>query len=271
MQGPSSDNWAAGFQRQYAGLGLPCLFQGGNIQSLDAHGFQQAMLAREKAGMGCMFPTHGTLSPGPVFAPTSGGFPGQTSAPLNPMMSYPFPSLAQNGNSARVRLAAKYKSLHGNKAFPMIRRLFDAVVRPTVSYGCEVWGSLCVSSLPAEVRKMANIQLHFFRQTLRLRSSIAAPILFAELHKIPWVGFWWSQVVRFMQQLKTVPDTSPHGDILRDNLRDARSDPHFGNWTEGVQKKYAGLALASPFNETGVHEAAAPSFRKRVADQYKLV
>ncbi len=37
--------------------------------------------------------------------------------------------------------------LHCNKSFPMMRRLFDAVVKPTVSYGCEVWGTLCSGSL----------------------------------------------------------------------------------------------------------------------------
>ncbi len=49
VQSPSIDNWAAGVQRQYVSLGLPSPFLSGKIQNLDVHGFQQAMLAREKA------------------------------------------------------------------------------------------------------------------------------------------------------------------------------------------------------------------------------
>ncbi len=44
--------------------------------------------------------------------------------------------LLQNGNGAKASLIAKFKHLHCDKSFPMMRRLFDAVVKPTVSYGC---------------------------------------------------------------------------------------------------------------------------------------
>ena len=50
--------------------------------------------------------------------------------------------LLQNGKGAKSVLAAKYKELHCDKSFPMMRRLFDAVVKPTVSYGSEIWGTL---------------------------------------------------------------------------------------------------------------------------------
>ncbi len=48
-----------------------------------------------------------------------------------------FQRLLQNGNGAKATLIAKFKRLHCNKYFPMMRRLFDAVVKPTVSYGCD--------------------------------------------------------------------------------------------------------------------------------------
>ncbi len=62
-------------------------------------------------------------------------------------MVHAFQWLLQNGNGAKATLIAKFKRLHCNKSFPMMRRLFDAVVKPTVSYGCEVWGTLCSGSL----------------------------------------------------------------------------------------------------------------------------
>ncbi len=57
-------------------------------------------------------------------------------------MAPAFKGLLQNGNGAKASLVAKFKHLHSDMFFPMMRRLFDAVVRPTVSYGCEVWGTL---------------------------------------------------------------------------------------------------------------------------------
>ena len=46
-------------------------------------------------------------------------------------MSLAFRKLAQNGKGAAARLNAKHKALICSKSFPMMRRLFDAVVRPS--------------------------------------------------------------------------------------------------------------------------------------------
>ena len=100
-------------------------------------------------------------------------------------MSPALTRLTQNGHGARACLSAKYKKLHCDKSFLMIRRLFDAVVKPTVSYGCEVWGTMCTGSMTPELRRMANIQLAFFRQTLQLKSGVPAPVIFSELAEVP--------------------------------------------------------------------------------------
>ena len=52
--------------------------------------------------------------------------------------------LVHNGNGAKAGAAAKYKELHCDKSFLMIRRLFDAVVKPTASYGSKGWGTSCM-------------------------------------------------------------------------------------------------------------------------------
>ena len=137
-------------------------------------------------------------------------------------MSQNFQRLKQNGTAARVRLAAQYKGLQCDKSFPMMKRLFDAVVFPTCSYGCEVWGTHCGLkarlSLPKDVKPMADIQISFFRHICQLRKSIPPEVIFSEFNEIPWVIRWWQQMVGFMNKLMKMPAGSLHTDILRDNI-----------------------------------------------------
>ncbi len=149
-----------------------------------------------------------------------------------------FQRLLQNGNGAKATLIAKFKRLHCNKSFPMMRRLFDAVVKPTVSYGCEVWGTLCSGSLQPGLKGMAGLQIAFFRQILKLRKSISPHAIFAELAEAPWQRTWWSQVLRFMHRLDSMDEGSLHPDILSDNIHDALGNPGCCNWAAGVQKQF---------------------------------
>ncbi len=68
----------------------------------------------------------------------------------------------------------------------MMRRLFAAVVKPTVAYGCEIWGTLFVGNMVPELRKMAEVQLAFYRQTLRLKKAVPAHLILG--------GAGWSPV-----------------------------------------------------------------------------
>ncbi len=67
----------------------------------------------------------------------------------------------------------------------MMRRLFAAVVKPTVAYGCEIWGTLSVGYMVPELRKMA---LAFYRQMLRLKKAVPGHLILAELDEVPWGG-----------------------------------------------------------------------------------
>ena len=179
--------------------------------------------------------------------------------------------LLHNGNGARAGLAAKYRELHCDKSFPMIRRLFDAVVRPTVSYGSEVWGTTCTGRLSQDLKGITDLQLSFFRQVLKLRRSISAPIIFAELAEVPWTRFWWSQVLGFMHRLGNMSESSLHRDILRDNIADALLSPAIGNWAAGVLQQYASLGLASPFSGGDIQCISAHGFQKAQLAREKSV
>ena len=57
----------------------------------------------------------------------------------------------------------------------MMRRLFDALFLPTVSYGSEVWGPFCSPALPRDI-KMADVQIAFFRQLCRLKRNVRSDL-----------------------------------------------------------------------------------------------
>ena len=46
--------------------------------------------------------------------------------------------MAQNAEGPHAQLQTKFKRLMCDKSAPMLRRLFDALVLPTVSYGAEI-------------------------------------------------------------------------------------------------------------------------------------
>ena len=86
--------------------------------------------------------------------------------------------LAQNAVGARAQLQAKFRRLMCDKSVPMMRRLFDALVMPTVSYGAEIWGTLCSHPLPPDIKQMADVQVSFLRQLCCLRRSVTPAIIF---------------------------------------------------------------------------------------------
>ena len=69
----------------------------------------------------------------------------------------------------------------------MMRRLFDAVARPAVSYGCEIWVTLSAGGSIPEIKPKIDIQLAFLRHTLRLGKAVPAPIILAHMAKVPWL------------------------------------------------------------------------------------
>ena len=70
--------------------------------------------------------------------------------------------VAKYGKSAAARLSAKHKALMCSRSFPVMRRLFNAVIRPTVSFGCEVWAPACSLALDPGLKDMARIHMVFF-------------------------------------------------------------------------------------------------------------
>ncbi len=94
---------------------------------------------------------------------------------------------------------------------------------------------------------MADVQLAFYRQTLRLKKAVPGHLILAELDEVPWVGSWWSQILGFLHKLGNLAGDALHAEILRDNVHDAQMDPSCGNWAAGVDKMYSSLGMQSLF------------------------
>lgn len=182
-----------------------------------------------------------------------------------------FARLAQNGKGAVARLHAKYKKLMCNKSFPMMRRLFDAVVLPTVSYGCEVWAPASSGTHGPEFKSMLNVQIAFFRQLCHLRRSVTPPIIFREFAERPWLDTWWCRTLGFMRRLLGMPQGSLHLDILQDNIADAHQRSSCTNWAKGVERQFLGLGMGSPFTSTGIGALDSHGFMDRMVKKHCTV
>ena len=85
------------------------------------------------------------------------------------------------------------------------------------------------------MKKMADVQLAFFRQLCRLKKSVTPAIIFRELSEKPWMHRWWNQLIGFMHRLSNMPDNSIDAELLRDNIADAQQHPSCGTWAGGIQ------------------------------------
>ena len=95
---------------------------------------------------------------------------------------------------------------------------------------------------------MADVQLAFYWQRLRLKRAVPAHLILADLDDVSWVGSWWSQVLQSLQQLRDLADDALHGHIVRGNVYDARVHPPCGKWAAGIYKKQVILAC-SPLSQ----------------------
>ena len=111
------------------------------------------------------------------------------------------------------------------------------------------------------LRRMADVQIAFFRQLCRLKRSVTPAFIFRELSAMPWVHRWWNQVIGFMHRLSNMPEDSVHAEILRDNIADAQEHPSYGNWAGGIVKQYSRLGMVSPFSSSGITGLNSPGIQ----------
>ncbi len=150
-----------------------------------------------------------------------------------------------------------------------MRRLFDAIVKPAVSYGCEIGGTLCSGAPLPELIRMGALQLAFSRQLCKLRRSVSASVIFAELAEVPWLRVWWTQVLGFRHRLAIakMSKDSLHANILRDNIQDAEHSPLVANWAGKIRKQFANPGMTCPFLGGVIGTVDVLAFRKAIVLQ----
>jgi len=111
-------------------------------------------------------------------------------------------------------------------------KLFDALVSPVLSYGCEVWGPDAVkvgrTGLFDLDGGMAEEHVHrpFMRQSMGVRRTTASAIMLSELHRTPFKMFWIRQAVKFWNKAVKRDGSDWLNLALRENVLLASSIGH---------------------------------------------
>ena len=70
---------------------------------------------------------------------------------------------------------------------PLELKLFDALVRPVMSYSCEVWAPLASN---AALMDMERVHVGFLRRLLGVPQSSPVQMIYTELGRLPCTAFW---------------------------------------------------------------------------------
>jgi hypothetical protein len=141
-------------------------------------------------------------------------------------------ALAAKGSKALYSMLALMKGHHINQS-AFLCRMFDQLVNPVLSYGCQVWGpDVCITALSANnvLNRSKVVQegvhIDFLRRIGGLPSSSPLWILFKEFGRMPLHFQWLALCARFWS--KTVAPIDPgkpttHNELLiasmKDNIR----------------------------------------------------
>ena len=82
--------------------------------------------------------------------------------------------------------------------------LYDAVVKPVLSYGCEVWMPLVSES---SLEELERVHLSFLRRVLHVPRMASAKHMYAETGRLPHRIFWWQQSIKYMHHLTSLNPT----------------------------------------------------------------
>ena len=136
---------------------------------------------------------------------------------------------------AKANLCVMYQQLRelgAKRDIPLTIKLFDAIVRQTLLYGCQVWGTamLCTDSKRLSSTPMEQVHLGFLRHLVGIRNSVPVHMIYAELNRGPLVVTILDRLIAFWNRVCRMPDGSLPKRIMIDNVWSARHHGDQGTW-----------------------------------------
>jgi len=81
--------------------------------------------------------------------------------------------------------------------------LFDTLVKPVLSYGCEVWA---VETQHIQLKQLEKLHVEFLRSILGVaKHGIPTRIVLAEFGRYPLRIFWWKQILSYRNRFMELP------------------------------------------------------------------
>ena len=116
-------------------------------------------------------------------------------------------------------------------------KLYGAVIKPVLSYGCEVWVPL-VSDTSLE--ELERVHLSFLRRILDVPRATAAKHLYAETGRLPHKTFWWQQSLKYMHHLILVDSSQIlHKAFTADHMQEL-------GWGQAVHAQLSPMGVILP-------------------------
>jgi hypothetical protein len=138
---------------------------------------------------------------------------------------------ANKGNAALAVVYRLFHSLHIQSNTYLKMKLFKAVVQPNLMYACEIWGTKLLGIDPAQPfgSHVDSVTTPFYKNLLGLKSSTSTWCLHREIGMYPWQLICFRQMLRFVNKLRGMPETTLARMALCDAVAEYRDKQH-NNW-----------------------------------------
>ena len=109
-------------------------------------------------------------------------------------------------NSARKALFALHKRCHElHIVCPALQStLFDTLIRPILSYCCEIW---VILGGKVAMQKLEQVHTQFLRQLLGVPTNTATKLIYAECGKLPLKHSWLQQSLKYLARMQRLDDS----------------------------------------------------------------
>lgn len=138
---------------------------------------------------------------------------------------------ASKGNAALAAVYRLFHSLHIQSNTYLKMKLFKAIVQPNLMYACEIWGTKLLALDPTKpfASQVDGVSTPFYKNLLGLKSGTSTWCLHREVGMYPWQLMCFRQMLRFVNKLRCMPETTLARMALCDAIADFRDKQH-NNW-----------------------------------------